>query len=88
MLFASSKDALRRALVGIAAEIQGTDFSEVAHESGMSTSFTTPLLDGAKLLTSLFIDYSSRQGLPWGLIPPDITLIRLLVVPPSRPYTF
>ncbi|EIM86005.1 uncharacterized protein STEHIDRAFT_122014 [Stereum hirsutum FP-91666 SS1] len=33
MLFASSKDALRRALVGIAAEIQATDFSEVAHES-------------------------------------------------------
>ncbi|KAI0667758.1 actin depolymerizing factor [Trametes maxima] len=33
MLFASSKDALRRSLVGIAAEIQGTDFSEVAHES-------------------------------------------------------
>ncbi|KAI0057127.1 hypothetical protein BV25DRAFT_1831493 [Artomyces pyxidatus] len=33
MLFASSKDALRRSLVGIAAEIQGTDYSEVAHES-------------------------------------------------------
>ncbi|KAI0754701.1 actin depolymerizing factor, partial [Daedaleopsis nitida] len=33
MLFASSKDALRRSLVGIAAEIQGTDISEVAHES-------------------------------------------------------
>ncbi|KAF8583127.1 actin cross-linking [Ramaria rubella] len=33
MLFASSKDALRRSLVGVAAEIQGTDFSEVAHES-------------------------------------------------------
>ncbi|KAI0051273.1 hypothetical protein FA95DRAFT_1580674 [Auriscalpium vulgare] len=33
MLFASSKDALRRALVGIAAEIQGTDYSEVAYES-------------------------------------------------------
>ncbi|KAI9058115.1 recombinant Actophorin [Trametes sanguinea] len=33
MLFASSKDALRRALVGIAAEIQGTDYSEVAHEN-------------------------------------------------------
>ncbi|PWN18746.1 putative COF1-cofilin [Microstroma glucosiphilum] len=29
MLFASSKDALRKALVGISAEIQGTDFSEV-----------------------------------------------------------
>jgi hypothetical protein len=35
MLFASSKDALRRALVGIAVEIQGTDSSEVAYESGM-----------------------------------------------------
>ena len=34
MLFASSKDALRRSLVGIAAEIQGTDYSEVAYESG------------------------------------------------------
>ena len=34
MLFASSKDALRRALVGIAAEIQATDFSEVAEEVG------------------------------------------------------
>ncbi|GEM11022.1 cofilin [Rhodotorula toruloides] len=32
MLYASSKDALRRALVGIAAEIQGTDFSEVAYD--------------------------------------------------------
>jgi cofilin len=34
MLFASSKDALRRSLVGVAFEIQGTDFSEVAYESG------------------------------------------------------
>jgi hypothetical protein len=34
MVFASSKDALRRALVGIAVEIQGTDSSEVAYESG------------------------------------------------------
>jgi len=33
MLFASSKDALRRALVGIAVEIQGTDSSEVDYES-------------------------------------------------------
>jgi hypothetical protein len=36
MLFASSRDALRRSLVGIAAEIQGTDYSEVAYESGQS----------------------------------------------------
>lgn len=34
MLYASSREALRRALVGIAAEIQGTEFSEVAYESG------------------------------------------------------
>ncbi|KAF9054936.1 actin depolymerizing factor [Hymenopellis radicata] len=33
MLFASSKDALRRTLVGVALEIQGTDFSEVSFES-------------------------------------------------------
>lgn len=31
MLYASSKDALRRALVGIAVEIQGTDQSEIAY---------------------------------------------------------
>ena len=36
MLFASSKDALRRSLVGVASEIQGTDYSEVAYESGAS----------------------------------------------------
>jgi len=33
MLYAASKDALRRALVGVAVEIQGTDFSEVAYEN-------------------------------------------------------
>ncbi|GAA5847274.1 hypothetical protein JCM9279_000214 [Rhodotorula babjevae] len=32
MLYASSKDALRRSLVGIASEIQGTDSSEVAYD--------------------------------------------------------
>ncbi|KAF9066747.1 actin depolymerizing factor [Rhodocollybia butyracea] len=32
MLFASSKDALRKRLDGIAIEVQGTEFSEVAHE--------------------------------------------------------
>jgi len=31
MIAASSKDALRRALVGIGAEVQATDFSEVDH---------------------------------------------------------
>ncbi|ODV81578.1 cofilin, partial [Suhomyces tanzawaensis NRRL Y-17324] len=33
MVYASSKDALRRALNGISTDIQGTDFSEVAHET-------------------------------------------------------
>ena len=33
MLYASSKEALRKALVGIAAEIQGTDLSEVSYEA-------------------------------------------------------
>lgn len=33
MVYASSKDALRRALNGISADIQGTDFSEVAYET-------------------------------------------------------
>lgn len=33
MVYASSKDALRRSLNGIGAEVQGTDFSEVAYET-------------------------------------------------------
>ncbi|KIK68648.1 hypothetical protein GYMLUDRAFT_54248 [Collybiopsis luxurians FD-317 M1] len=33
MLFASSKDALRKALTGIAVEIQGTELSEVSYEA-------------------------------------------------------
>lgn len=36
MLYASSKDALRRALVGVAIEIQGTDHSEIAYEASES----------------------------------------------------
>ncbi|ODV88799.1 hypothetical protein CANCADRAFT_128855 [Tortispora caseinolytica NRRL Y-17796] len=33
MIYASSRDGLRRSLNGIASEIQGTDFSEIAYES-------------------------------------------------------
>ncbi|TFL01685.1 actin depolymerizing factor [Pterulicium gracile] len=33
MLFASSKSALKLGLVGVAVEIQGTDFSEISYES-------------------------------------------------------
>lgn len=33
MVYAASKDALRRALNGVSTDIQGTDFSEVAYDS-------------------------------------------------------
>jgi len=33
MLYSSSKEALRRSLVGVTTEIQGTDLDEVAYES-------------------------------------------------------
>lgn len=34
MIYASSKDAIRKALVGISSEIQGTDVSEVDYQTG------------------------------------------------------
>jgi cofilin len=33
MLYASSKDALRKKLVGIASEIQATDLSEISYDT-------------------------------------------------------
>lgn len=33
MTYSASKDALRKALQGVAVEIQGTDVDEVAHET-------------------------------------------------------
>ena len=36
MVHASSKDALRKSLDGIGSEIQGTDYTEVSYESGLS----------------------------------------------------
>lgn len=33
MIYASSKDAIRRALTGVHLDIQGTDYSEVAYET-------------------------------------------------------
>lgn len=41
MLYASSKDAIRRSLVGIAAEIQGTDHSEIAYAEGAFLSLSS-----------------------------------------------
>lgn len=34
MLYASSKDAIRKSLVGISAEIQATDSSEISYDAG------------------------------------------------------
>ena len=44
MVFASSRDGLRRALNGVAVELQGTDYSEVAYEAGKSILFLIHLL--------------------------------------------
>ena len=45
MVTASSREPLRRSLDGIAAEIQGTDLSEVAYETGEFVSiFFCPAL--------------------------------------------
>ncbi|KAG0231273.1 cofilin [Actinomortierella wolfii] len=33
MIYASSKDTLRKSLNGVAVEVQGTDFDEVAHDT-------------------------------------------------------
>ncbi|KAJ1984035.1 cofilin [Dimargaris cristalligena] len=41
MLYASSKDAIRRRLEGIAAEIQATDFSEAAYETVLEKATRT-----------------------------------------------
>jgi hypothetical protein len=41
---ASSRDILRRSFVGIALEVQGTEYSEVAHETGeLKIRFSPPL---------------------------------------------
>lgn len=42
MVFASSKDVLRRALVGVPVDIQASDFSDVAKETGTSVRSHSP----------------------------------------------
>lgn len=65
MVYASSKDALRRSLDGIATEIQGTDFSEVAYQESQSNS---PFSDIFTFDYSPIASVSSRQGIPWKCI--------------------
>ena len=44
MVTASSKEPLRRSLDGISAEVQGTDYSEVAYDTGEFVSPSSPAL--------------------------------------------
>ena len=61
MLFASSKEALRRALVGVASEVQGTDFSEIAYESG---ALRVPSVSVPQTLTASRFSGSTPLSLP------------------------
>ena len=47
MVFASSRDALKRSLNGVAVELQGTDYSEVSYENcewSISVPFVKPFV--------------------------------------------
>lgn len=59
MLYASSKDALRRSLVGIAHEIQGTDHSEIAYSEGTSAGLFPSLHSLAPRYSSLLAAIAS-----------------------------
>ena len=61
MIYASSKEALRRSLVGIATEIQGTAIDEVAYEIG------TECFLGIRNPLFTQVLRSSRQGHSWYL---------------------
>lgn len=58
MVYAASRDALRRSLVGIAFEIQGTDFSEIAHETGPSRARIVQ--PSSHLTSAAVLDKASR----------------------------
>lgn len=60
MLYASSKDALRRSLVGVANEIQGTDSSEVAYDEGTLPPALARIL-AARVLTRVSAQSSTRS---------------------------
>ena len=62
MLAASSRDALRRALVGIAIEIQGTDYSEVAYETGAVFLLEPPFPSISLLFVFLPVLDKAKRG--------------------------
>lgn len=72
MLFASSKDALRRALVGVAVEIQGSESSEVSMETGQYTFLLRRMPH--RVLNMILLRacvYSFGEGVARQLNPPD-----------------
>lgn len=72
MVAASSRDALRRSLQGIAIEIQGTDDSEVAYETGVSYfSPSAPSSVRPSILTFCFQSWI-RQCAEIDYLPPII----------------
>lgn len=58
MVYASSKAALSRTLIGIGAEVQGSDFSEVAEDVGALIKFYSFL--GSRI--DVFLVHSAREA--------------------------
>ena len=61
MVYASSKDALRKQLVGIAAEIQATSYDEITYDAGEWT-FHLLKAEGSKLTPSVDIALQSSTS--------------------------
>lgn len=62
MLYASSKDALRKKLVGVASEIQCTDLSEIAYDTVLEkvAKQVSFILSGTHLLSSVGLSLESN----------------------------
>lgn len=61
MVYASSKDALRKQLVGIAAEIQATSYDEITYDAGEWTFYLLKA-EGSKLTPSVDIALQSSTS--------------------------
>jgi Cofilin/tropomyosin-type actin-binding protein len=65
MVYASSKDALRKALDGVALEIQGTDSSEVSLEAGVllvPDLASSNVFSGSSNQSEVVLPQTSREG--------------------------
>jgi Cofilin/tropomyosin-type actin-binding protein len=86
MVSASSRDALRRSFVGIALEVQGTDYSEVAHETGELKIRFSPLF----CRTSYLFLLSSHSTKSWTkhCVAVDLYVTQQPPTPPKLPLNF